>query len=696
MQHFFHKAILCISFFSIVITSCTKANAKSTTPEYLKKYGNDVYYFLGLQAEQNSNDKEACKYFQKALSSKTKLISKLSAKELISLSSKSTALSYAANLYKTYADDESLIIYLEELYNNKNYDKILSLTKDIDYATTDDQIIFFKCAALLEKKDSSFPGIYNLWCSDKAFSNYHSRIFSMINETFDNDFAFASEIAKMQKAALVKDYGTASTYAKKILTDSNNLKPQVVSDAGKSLLYGSNAYETNASFLESLLTGNKEVDYYLHFYAGRLYSKQDEAIDKALENMSKAFSIADTDENYDNALWYYLTILQNKSLDEVVEKTKTYCTEWHDANYFDDFFESLSVQLLNEKKWERYYELTNAISEFASPEAVSKYCYTSASLIENNFFTPKEISDTEKKSLIKTLYEKALNGGCDSYHKLMAAAKLKLTDEETWSHFSLWSKNENFQANEEAEEILYGYIDFDLCDPIFSFWLEHYSEISMDCAAATSAYLYEKAKSDNDLYYTSLRVAAKKLNFSECDINKKLMELSFPRGFGETIEKYCDEYKLPSYIAHALIRMESFYSPNAISHAGAIGLCQLMETTADEIAKKLKLEDYELTNPDTNIQFGTNYLADLIRRMENTPLLAICSYNAGMGKIRSTLRNILTSLKKANIPNDIFLEMLPITETRKYGRDVTAASAIYAYLYFDKSPTKVIADIVKF
>ena len=80
--------------------------------------------------------------------------------------------------------------------------------------------------------------------------------------------------------------------------------------------------------------------------------------------------------------------------------------------------------------------------------------------------------------------------------------------------------------------------------------------------------------------------------------------------------------------------------------------------------------------------------------MEKNSLLAVCSYNAGAGKIRSTLRNCLSIIKRREIPYDIFLEMLNITETRNYGKSVSAAAAIYAYLYYNKSPTEVIKKIV--
>ena len=175
--------------------------------EISKKYGSDVNYFLGLQAESENESKASEKYFQKALSSKSKLTVYLAAKELVSISSEKNALKYAANLYKSQNDEKFLALYLQELLNQKNYKKIISLTKNLDVESADDEIIFYRCAALLEEGDSSFPGIYNLWCIEKPYSDYHKKIFSMIKNYPGNGFAFASEIARMENEASKREPG---------------------------------------------------------------------------------------------------------------------------------------------------------------------------------------------------------------------------------------------------------------------------------------------------------------------------------------------------------------------------------------------------------------------------------------------------------------------------------------------------------
>ena len=78
-------------FCLVFTTGCTKAKAEVLPEEISKKYGSDVNYFLGLQAESENESKASEKYFQKALSSKSKLTVYLAAKELVSISSEKNA-----------------------------------------------------------------------------------------------------------------------------------------------------------------------------------------------------------------------------------------------------------------------------------------------------------------------------------------------------------------------------------------------------------------------------------------------------------------------------------------------------------------------------------------------------------------------------------------------------------------------------
>lgn len=90
-------------------------------------------------------------------------------------------------------------------------------------------------------------------------------------------------------------------------------------------------------------------------------------------------------------------------------------------------------------------------------------------------------------------------------------------------------------------------------------------------------------------------------------------------------------------LLQALIATESGFDRNAVSPKGALGLMQIMPTTAARYGvreDKQGTVEQKLTDPRTNIFAGTRYLRDLIQMFPGQLHLAIASYNAGEGAVR--------------------------------------------------------------
>jgi len=92
--------------------------------------------------------------------------------------------------------------------------------------------------------------------------------------------------------------------------------------------------------------------------------------------------------------------------------------------------------------------------------------------------------------------------------------------------------------------------------------------------------------------------------------------------FDALIEKYARLHNVESSIVRAIIATESAFNPVARSHAGAIGLMQLMPMTARELGVNPHI-------PEENIEGGTRYFAQLLTfgRLD----LALIAYNGGPG-----------------------------------------------------------------
>ncbi len=94
------------------------------------------------------------------------------------------------------------------------------------------------------------------------------------------------------------------------------------------------------------------------------------------------------------------------------------------------------------------------------------------------------------------------------------------------------------------------------------------------------------------------------------------------------IESAAHRHGLVPELLHAVIRTESAYKPNALSHAGACGLMQLMPGTAE------RFRVTEIWNPAQNIEGGAAYLRFLLDLFDNDLRLALAGYNAGEGAVK--------------------------------------------------------------
>ncbi|MDB4989075.1 MAG: Soluble lytic murein transglycosylase precursor [Myxococcaceae bacterium] len=127
-------------------------------------------------------------------------------------------------------------------------------------------------------------------------------------------------------------------------------------------------------------------------------------------------------------------------------------------------------------------------------------------------------------------------------------------------------------------------------------------------------------------------------------------------------------YGLDPDLLFAVMRVESVYQRRIISHAGAIGLMQIMPRTGRLIADKLghrSMTATDLLDPRTNIEFSAWYFSSLLTRMDGRLPLAIASYNGGPHNVRAWIRHYGT-----HVPLDAFLERIPFTETKRYVRRV--------------------------
>ncbi len=149
----------------------------------------------------------------------------------------------------------------------------------------------------------------------------------------------------------------------------------------------------------------------------------------------------------------------------------------------------------------------------------------------------------------------------------------------------------------------------------------------------------------------------------------------YPLPFFKEIETWSQQRQLNPLLVTALIRQESGFDPDIRSAAGALGLMQLIPPTAKWVAAKINLKQYKLENPKDNIQLGTWFLDYTHQKNNNNAMLAVASYNAGIGNVTKWL----SQLGKSD--PDEFVEAIPFDETKNYVRQVFGNYWNYLRLY---------------
>jgi soluble lytic murein transglycosylase len=151
----------------------------------------------------------------------------------------------------------------------------------------------------------------------------------------------------------------------------------------------------------------------------------------------------------------------------------------------------------------------------------------------------------------------------------------------------------------------------------------------------------------------------------------------FPKPYWTDLKKSALENGLDPFLVASLIRQESAFNPTAISHANAVGLMQLLPSTARTVAREIKLRRFstpQLTDPVINMKLGAHHFRALSDQF-GAPEYALAAYNAGAERVQEWM----AAGKYRDLPE--FVESIPFTETREYVQAILRNASVYRQLY---------------
>ncbi len=162
--------------------------------------------------------------------------------------------------------------------------------------------------------------------------------------------------------------------------------------------------------------------------------------------------------------------------------------------------------------------------------------------------------------------------------------------------------------------------------------------------------------------------------YRKLEQGRKSLIFGFPLAYWSFIEGRTDE----PFLFVSLLREESHFNHMAVSPAGAVGIAQLMPSTASRIAgRKVKLD--ELFDPYFNIEIGVKYLNSLLERYQGNPVFALAAYNAGEKRVDRWIKKYRSMGISAD--PQLFVEFIPFRETRNYVRRIMKDFRLYRMLY---------------
>ena len=162
--------------------------------------------------------------------------------------------------------------------------------------------------------------------------------------------------------------------------------------------------------------------------------------------------------------------------------------------------------------------------------------------------------------------------------------------------------------------------------------------------------------------------------------DRQILEVTYPFPYRELVRREAAEWGIDPFMMAAIIRQESAFKADIVSHAGAIGLMQVMPPTGAQLARAHGpngFTDGSLAKPEVNLHLGAAFFVDMSRRYDHELPLVLSAYNAG-----PTRATRWRKYPEASDPLR-FTERIPFTETRGYVKSVRRNLGLYRALYGD-------------
>ena len=505
-------------------------------------------------------------------------------------------------------------------------------------------------------------------------------------QLFNGEYSSAgrsmSHLLNTQKDTII------DTLAREYIVDNVILTPVILDEMYRVANASGRSNELLASIEELLAipsrSGYEPGEVYTYEFIAELYEtagylKRGKGRFKAAADMFMAGLTFATGGEYERMLWYWYNSLVRYSPETAAGQIGLLVEKWTDPDYFSDVLSELATFFVQQGQWTVIQEILDIIQFSGPDESISKYAYLTARAgMESRI----NINEEEITRLLTLSYENGFGIASGLYYRILAGNYLKIFDirKLPWMFNSSVSRNPEpvHEGMEGSMDLVFGWLEYGQYPDAYNYLMNNpFSDFNLIRRAA-----YEM--SESGYFADSIRLLNRYSLIDGFDLNISDLELIYPDAYSREILSISDKEELKWYIFTSLVREESHFQRAVVSSAGAVGLSQLMPATAADVAERLRVSNYNLKDPATNLSFGGWYLGNLNRR---TDILsdALFAYNGGLTRVRRWREEY------SDLPDDLFLEAIPFKETSHYGRKLLVSSVIYGYLYEGIFPNEIIS-----
>ena len=430
--------------------------------------------------------------------------------------------------------------------------------------------------------------------------------------------------------------------------------------------------------------GSQAVFYAICESAGLLFLSIND-YRKAEKYLKIALDAASEEKQRDRMRWYLLRAAFLQSIDKALEIVPPIVDSYADPAYYADILNWFLTRLVDLGRWRDILDFYLHAKDALDPQISARTAYLCAAafregMLKTEGATAFASGSSDTARMAEVFFADASVGGGRYYSLLGSTALGALPD-----LLSITESSVEIDGEPTFNDLIAtGFVNHGLPGYAFALVRSNRGLVSdstlLDVARALSL--------TGDTY-NSLRTMDILRSRPSFEQTRKALELLYPRSFRTEIEAAAKRDGIPPYLLFALIREESYFKPDIVSRSGAVGLSQLMPVTAADTARRMGIDLPPLTDPGGNISIGSYYFARMLARF-TVPSNAVFAYNAGPTRMASWKRSY------SSLPEDLFLEALPIEETQNHGRKVFSSAVMYGYLYYGVLPAQVAAYYFSF